>query len=286
MFVVDDQARLAALTYKMMEVADRFVDRYGDDGGCDEGPAYWNEAGGALLTLLELLHSRTGGAIDVYDRPKIAAIGAFIANAHIAGPWFVSFSDADAQTVPHPGKVYRYGERAGLPALKDLALAATAAWKPGDAGDPPLVMSGVSRAMTGPLMELFWVPAGARPAGGALPATVWMPDIQMLVARESADTGRTRPLPVRARRPQRREPQPQRRRQPRRLPRRAAGHHRRRPRDVHGADVFRPPLRPLVHARQRPQRAGRERRGAEGGTRLPGDRGGVHRQPGGRSGSR
>jgi hypothetical protein len=188
MFVVGDQPRLAALTYKMMEVADRFVDRYGDDGGCDEGPAYWNEAGGALLTLLELLHSRTGGVIDVYDRPKIAAIGAFIANAHIAGPWFVSFSDADAQTVPHPGKVYRYGERAGLPALKDLALAVTAAWKPGDAGAPPLVMSGVSRAMTGPLMELFWVPAGARPAGGSLPATVWMPDIQMLVARESADT--------------------------------------------------------------------------------------------------
>jgi hypothetical protein len=187
MFVLDDQARLASLTYKMMEVADRFIDRYGDDGGCDEGPAYWNEAGGALLTLLELLHARSGGAIDVYDRPKIAAIGAFIVNAHIAGPWFVSFSDADARTVPHPGKVYRYGERTGLPALRELALSTVAAWKAGESADPPLVMSGTSRAMTGPLMELFWIPAGARPAGVPLPATVWMPNIQMLVARESPE---------------------------------------------------------------------------------------------------
>jgi hypothetical protein len=186
MFVLDDQERLAALSYKLMQVADRFIDRYGDDGGCDEGPSYWNEAGGALLTLLELLHSRTGGVIDVYREPKIAAIGAFIANAHIAGPWYVSFSDADAQTVPHPGKVYRYGERAGVPSLKDLAAAVQASWKAADS-TPPLEMSGVSRAMTGPLMELFWVPAGAQPAGGSLPSTVWMPDIQMLVARESSD---------------------------------------------------------------------------------------------------
>jgi hypothetical protein len=187
MFVLDDPGRLAFLTYKLMQVADRFIDRYGDDGGCDEGPAYWNEAGGALLTLLELLHSRSGGAIDIYRQPKIAAIGSFIANAHIAGPWYVSFSDADARTVPHPGKVYRYGERTGLRALQDLAVAGQAAWSEKAPGAPPLAMSGVSRAMTGPLMELFWVPADARPVGGALPATDWIPDIQMLVARESPD---------------------------------------------------------------------------------------------------
>jgi hypothetical protein len=38
-------------------------------------------------------------------------------------------------------------------------------------------------------MELFWIPADARPGGASLPATAWMPDIQMFVARESADDG-------------------------------------------------------------------------------------------------
>jgi hypothetical protein len=187
MFLVDDPGRLAALSFKMMGVADRFVDRYGDEGGCEEGPGYWNEAGGALLVMLELLHSRTGGAIDIYSHPKIAAMGGFIVNAHIAGPWFINFSDADAKTVPHPGKVYRYGERTNQPALMDLALLAMRGWKADGPVDPPLHMSGVSRAMLGPLMEMFWIPADRRPGRASLPAAVWMPDIQMLVARERPD---------------------------------------------------------------------------------------------------
>jgi hypothetical protein len=188
MLAIDDPARLAAVAWRMMEVADRFVDRYGEDGGCDEGPSYWNEAGGALLVLLELLHSRTGGAVDVYGEPKIAAMGAFIANAHVAGPWFLNFSDADARTTPHPGKVYRFGERVHLPALQDLALLAQREWNAEGTTSPALQMSGVSRALLGPLMEMFWIPSGARPGGSRLPASVWLADIQTLIARESGES--------------------------------------------------------------------------------------------------
>ncbi len=187
LFLLDSPDRLADLTVKMMAVVDRFIDGYGDDGGCDEGPGYWSEAGGALLVFLELLRSRTSGAVDIYDQPKIAAMGNFIVNAHIAGPWFLNFSDADARTLPPPGKVYRFGERVKSEAMKNLALLAMRGWDPNGAVSPPIRISGVSRSLLGPLMELFWIPADARPAVESLPTTVWLADIQMLAVRESAD---------------------------------------------------------------------------------------------------
>jgi hypothetical protein len=191
LLLMDDPQRLAALAHRMMEVADRFIDRYGADGGCDEGPGYWNEAAGALVVLLELLHSRTGGAINIYSQPKIAAMGEFIVHARLAGPWFYSFSDADARTMPHPGKVYRFGERVNSAGMKGLALFAMHSWKLAGAAEPPLQMSGVSRALLGPLMEIFWIPPDAKFEAVRVPAVSWLPDIQMLVARETSGEPQT-----------------------------------------------------------------------------------------------
>lgn len=179
-------ARLAGMVGRLVEVVDRFIDGYGEDGGCDEGPSYWNEAGGALLVFLELLRSRTGGRVDIYDDPKIAAMGLYILRAHLAGPWFANFADADAKAAPHPGKVWRYGERIGSEPLKAFALLVGRDGVADGPIDPPLRLSGVSRALLGPLMEMFWVPADAVPRPLVREATVWLPDVQVLFARESA----------------------------------------------------------------------------------------------------
>jgi hypothetical protein len=191
LLLIEDPQRLAGLAHRMMEVADRFIDNYGADGGCDEGPGYWNEAAGALVVLLELLHSRTGGAVNIYDQAKIAAMGDFIVHARLAGPWFYSFSDADARTMPHPGKVYRFGERVNSDGMKGLALFAMRSWKLNGPAEPPLQMSGVSRALLGPLMEIFWIPSEAKPVPIRVPTISWLPDIQMLVARETSGEPQT-----------------------------------------------------------------------------------------------
>ncbi|MBP1596938.1 MAG: hypothetical protein H6Q05_2315 [Acidobacteria bacterium] len=191
LLLIEDPQRLAGLAHRMMGVADRFIDRYGSDGGCDEGPGYWNEAAGALVVLLELLHSRTAGAVSIYDHVKVAAMGDFIVHARLAGPWFYSYADADAKTTPHPGKVYRFGERVKSEGLKGLALFAMRSWKLDAPVDPPLQMSGVSRALLGPLMEIFWVPADTQVLPIRVPTTSWIPSIQMLVARESSTEPQT-----------------------------------------------------------------------------------------------
>ena len=63
-----DPARRARAVAKIARSLDRFIDSYPDDGGCDEGPSYWGRAGASLFESLELLHSATGGAVDVYRR--------------------------------------------------------------------------------------------------------------------------------------------------------------------------------------------------------------------------
>lgn len=190
LYLEEDRARVASLTFRLMEVVDRFINGYGEDGGCDEGPGYWNEAAGAMVVFLELLRSRTGGAIDIYDDPKIAAMGEYITHAHLTGPWFANFADADPQAKPHPGKVYRYGERVGSAGMKNLALLSMREWKPEAPVSPPLRLSGVSRPVLGPLMEIFWIPAAATPVPARHPLEVWLPDVQVLFARESASSKR------------------------------------------------------------------------------------------------
>ncbi|MFW5877777.1 MAG: hypothetical protein ACOCUP_01565, partial [bacterium] len=54
-FEKDQQARAEAL-YRAMDILDNFLNIYPDDGGCDEGPAYWNHAGGRAFNCLELLY--------------------------------------------------------------------------------------------------------------------------------------------------------------------------------------------------------------------------------------
>lgn len=166
-----------------------FIDRYGEDGGCNEGPSYWDEAGGAMLVFLELLRSRTDGRIDIYGHPKIAAMGRYIASAQMDGPWFANFADADARSRHTLGKIYRFGERTGSDALKNLALLSLRQGQCDGPIDPPLRLSRAVCPLVGPLMELFWIPAEAQPKPLDRPVTVWLPDLQVLFARQSPQAG-------------------------------------------------------------------------------------------------
>jgi len=128
-YTLDDPERLAALTYKLEGAVDRFIAGYGDDGGCDEGPGYWAVAAGAMLNFLEVLHSRTRGAIDIYREPRIRNMGNYIVKAHLNGPWFLNFADASARVVPMRAISYRYGQRIGDAGMTNLALLSMREWQ-------------------------------------------------------------------------------------------------------------------------------------------------------------
>lgn len=108
----DESSRVAAVE-KILRSLDVFIDSYPPDGGCDEGPGYWNRAGASMFDSLELLYIATNGKINVYDQPIIQEIGRYIYRAHIADRYFINFADASAKVTLEADLTYRYGKRIG-----------------------------------------------------------------------------------------------------------------------------------------------------------------------------
>jgi hypothetical protein len=172
----DENRRRAALAKSALSV-DHFLNAYGDDGGCDEGPGYWGRAGGALFDWLELVYSATNGAISIYDQPLVGEIGRYIYRAHIAGDWFTNFADASAKPGPNGALIYRYGRR-----IRDDKMAAFGAW-----------LMERRRRTEGDLWLQFHGGAAWRNTKPAAPLVrdAWLRDIQVMTARqtESSEEG-------------------------------------------------------------------------------------------------
>lgn len=112
---------LALITAKAMRSTDIFINQYPADGGCDEGPSYWSEAGGKMIRLLHLLNSVSGGKLNWAGNALMHSMGTYIYKMHIDGRYFVDFADALPELVPNPESVFRYGEVFNDTTLKQFA---------------------------------------------------------------------------------------------------------------------------------------------------------------------
>ncbi|MFW5753159.1 MAG: hypothetical protein ACOCYV_03845, partial [Planctomycetota bacterium] len=121
-YLLDDPAADRELTWRLFGVLDRYLARYGEDGGCDEGAMYWAVAGGYLLRVLELLHARSRGAIDLYGEPKIANMGRYLLSCYLGNGRFAPFADCSPAGILPAERIWRYGERIDEPQLINLAL--------------------------------------------------------------------------------------------------------------------------------------------------------------------
>ncbi len=173
----DEEEKRIDGVYKCMEAVDRFLNEYHDDGGCDEGPGYFNAAGGAAFDCLELLFDASGGAIDLYKEALIHNMGSYIYKAHIADDYYINFADAQANTNIHPFHLYRYARRtdnevlAGLTAIK--------------ARDRDILNKGIGDNIGRQLYFLFNTEIiKEQEANVPLLQDVWLPGIQVMAARE------------------------------------------------------------------------------------------------------
>jgi len=119
----DAEAR-AATVDRILVGLDFFLATYGADGGCDEGPGYWDRAGGSLFDCLSLIADASGGALDAFGLPLVAQIGRYLYRMHIGGPWYVNFADGSAQPRPDGDLLRRYGARIGDDLLVRQGVAA------------------------------------------------------------------------------------------------------------------------------------------------------------------
>ncbi|MDR1818510.1 MAG: heparinase II/III-family protein [Puniceicoccales bacterium] len=180
----DARARHAAA---VLETLDNFLDHYPDDGGCDEGPGYWNAAAGSLYDNLALLDLATAGATRPLLRaPKIRNMAAFVWRAQISEKYSLNFADAS----PHLGLdaplVWRFGAAAG-----DTAMRRFAAFYLPDKHAHPLANLFNRTHFARAFFYLFERAAmDAEPKSLPLPRDVWLPGIQVMLARDTAGSAR------------------------------------------------------------------------------------------------
>jgi hypothetical protein len=167
-----DEDRRYRSVAKAMYCLDVFMNSYPDDGGCDEGPSYWNVAAGALFDALELLSSATGGAVDIFAQPLIAQMGLYMNRVHIAANSYLNPGDASPTIQVDVDKIFRYGRRLKNQDLLSLAVSSI----------PPHYMPNT-------LPAIFHEAAlrAQPPVKAGLLRDVWLPDTRIMAARKAAD---------------------------------------------------------------------------------------------------
>ena len=176
----NDEARRTDMVFKILEVLDEFVNPYPMDGGCDEGPGYWGAAAASLFDNISLLNLASGDAFRyVYQDEKIRNMGKFIYRAQIGQDYFLNFADADPQPNIPGNMVYRFGK-----AIEDPDMMHFGAYYR-EPEDGAISSFHYFRNLFALFMQEEFRSA---PQALPLPQDVWLPDLQVMIARDQPST--------------------------------------------------------------------------------------------------
>jgi Heparinase II/III-like protein len=175
-----DETKRTDMVAKILWVLDEFVNPYPQDGGCDEGPGYWGAAAASLYDNISMLNlASNNGFKYVYEDEKFKNMGRFIYRAQIGKDYFLNFADADPQPGMAANMIYRFGKDINDP---DMMKFGAFYRKPEEGG---IARFHYFRNLFELFMQNEYQNA---PQGLPLPATVWLPNIQVMVARDTEGT--------------------------------------------------------------------------------------------------
>jgi hypothetical protein len=174
-----DPARRAVQVSKIIASLDVYVDQLLDDGGCSEGQSYWAVGPAKLLDCLDALHGASGGRLDGFTLPKVAALSRYPVAMHVSGRDMIQHADGHGQWLLEASVLHRAGRFLDDPAARQLAVHLRDA----PAGRQERARTNLWRGLS----ELFEPGyADAAPTEPPLIRQHWFPDLQVLVAREHA----------------------------------------------------------------------------------------------------
>ncbi|MCT4646969.1 MAG: heparinase II/III family protein [Carboxylicivirga sp.] len=110
LLVEDDTDKLVAGLSKVIKSVDGFIRFVNTDGACEEGPTYWDRAGGKLYDCLQILDYATKSRAEYWDFPLIKNLGEYIAKSYIGDAYVVNFADASPKGGGNSHLIYRYGK--------------------------------------------------------------------------------------------------------------------------------------------------------------------------------
>ena len=111
-----DEARKAEAIAQIEKATHAFIDAYPEDGGCDEGPGYWDRAAASMFEVLRLLPEDsslarlTSSTSNTSLSRKIRAMAAYSYKTYIGHDYCVNFADAhENKAVQQVNIVYPFG---------------------------------------------------------------------------------------------------------------------------------------------------------------------------------
>ncbi len=175
-----DESKRVAMVGKVLSVLDEFLNPYPQDGGCDEGPGYWDAAAASLYDNISLLNLASNDAFRyVLEDEKVRNMGRFIYRAQIGNNYFLNFADADPRPSMAASMIYRFGKDIGDEDMMRFG----AYYKSHEDGK-------LGRFMYFRNFFSVFISEEFRNAekGLPLPQNVWLPDIQVMIARDKQGT--------------------------------------------------------------------------------------------------
>jgi hypothetical protein len=179
LFLEKDPVKRVQYTFKAMQLTDQYINGIGEDGGCEEGPHYWDNGAGCVLDVLNLLDSATGGRINIYEEKIIRNMGAYIYRTHISGNYFVDVADSHPEENPESVMVWRFGHM-----VADTNLSSFGAWLFRGGGFSNIINQSFHRAR-----ELFNL-SNLKTVSNDKEvfhesSEAWLPNVQLMTARLS-----------------------------------------------------------------------------------------------------
>ncbi|MCW5722960.1 MAG: heparinase II/III-family protein, partial [Devosia sp.] len=117
------ETRRAVLTQAANSL-DAFVKDYGDDGGCEEGAAYYRHAGLCLFNALDTMAQVAPDAFaPLWSEPKLRNMADYISHMHVSGSYYFNFGDSAAKLEGNGAREFLFGRATGSALLLDFAAA-------------------------------------------------------------------------------------------------------------------------------------------------------------------
>ncbi|KRA97441.1 hypothetical protein ASD83_09910 [Devosia sp. Root685] len=122
LYLETDTGRLAEIVTRGLHSLADYLETFDREGGSSEGPDYWTYGFGNYVVLAQLLHVRTGGAIDLLEGDYLRDIAQFPLRTMLAPGVWVSFSDSDHNPSFHAGLLSHLSGHLDLPGLAGLGM--------------------------------------------------------------------------------------------------------------------------------------------------------------------
>jgi hypothetical protein len=175
-----DPARRTNAVLKICKSVDQYLEEYSIDGCCEEGPGYWHASPASYFDCCTLLTSATGGVANVLTNPFIRKIAHYIADVHIAGPYFVNYGDASPKGQECGELLYRIGSAVGDKTLEGFGAFNTSI----DAVRGGLFLEGQGRLSRALPQVLAAAKVRSVEKADALVRDSWYPVLGLMTARE------------------------------------------------------------------------------------------------------